>query len=155
MAIALVLVAGGFVFVRELLGGCVGQEEHAESIAHMDVLQRRPEGAHPAPGSEKVEYGCVDEGGGWVYAEQRYAFEGRNRQVVDFYRGVARERGLPLDEEGKSAPDTLGGLCFSEEVDGRPVLVRVRFDLFERGRPGGYIISAEAALNGEPIRCWL
>ncbi|GAA3380742.1 hypothetical protein GCM10020367_69240 [Streptomyces sannanensis] len=151
----LVLAAGGVALGYELRGGCGSQEGRAEKIAGLEILQEKPEGAHPASGSEKVEYGCVDDGGGWLYANRHYAFEGSNRQVVDFYRGIAQKQGLSLDEEGREASDTLAGLCFSKEVDDKPVLVRIRFNPPGGSEPGDYTIGAEAALDGERIRCWL
>jgi hypothetical protein len=47
------------------------------------------------------------------------------------------------------------GLCFNEEVDGKPVLVRLRFNPPGGPGPGDYTIGAESSLDGEQIRCWL
>jgi hypothetical protein len=47
------------------------------------------------------------------------------------------------------------GLGFNEAVDGKPVLVRLRFNPPGGPGPGDYTIGAESSLDGEQIRCWL
>ncbi|WP_033826278.1 hypothetical protein [Kitasatospora sp. MBT63] len=127
--------------------GCAAGAELAGSAPVREFT-----GTHPGtvPAGEPSPVTC-NEDGCYAHAGAEYHYQVPEREIVDYYTRTAESLGWVPDREGEQVPPEVAGFCFSRDVEGRPVMVVVRFDSVART----YQIRSEVALDGTRNRCWL
>ncbi|MEU9131894.1 hypothetical protein AB0D08_27960 [Kitasatospora sp. NPDC048540] len=107
--------------------------------------------AHPdsVPAGEVSGVVCNHDGG-FAHAGAKYSHGGPERAIVDCYLGAAGSMGWVQDREGQTVAEEVAGFCFSKDVEGKPAMMRVRFDT----RTKSYTIQSEVALDGSTNKCW-
>ena len=155
LALVLPAVMGGGLFALAQWefgsGDCADSAVRTEQVASLRILDMPPPRSRPSPGWENAESECLDDSGeAWLAVTRQFDSEETWPVVLDHYRAAAGRDGwsVELPDGGAGIPQGPADVCYTKDVAGGPVLLRILF-----GAPGTFFVSAESSLDGTPMGC--